>query len=88
MPRDKRSKEWMTPLRERRLPIHRATHSLEREGHKCVLAIARSGRGLGDGPGRQRHRRYAHERGEDADLTRQPERGGRDHENFATNRSL
>src|SRR2546430_5102833 len=51
MPRDKRSKEWMTPLRERRLPIHRATHSVEREGHKRVLAIARSGGGLGDGNG-------------------------------------
>jgi len=42
----------------------------------------------GDDPGQQRYPRYAHERGEDADLTRQPDRGGTRPREFRANRSL
>ena len=39
-------------------------------------------------PGQQRHPRYAHERSEDADLMRQPERGWTRPRGFRANRSL
>jgi len=52
------------------------------------LMISRGSGAAGDDPGQQRHPRYAHERGEDADLTRQLERGGTRPREFAASRSL
>ena len=72
------------PVRSR--SIESRTWNRDSPAHAWWLA---GGSGAaGDGPGQQRHPRYAHERGEDADLTRQPERGGTRPREFAARRSL
>ena len=67
------------------IPVDRV-EDLEQGLPGTRLIISRGSGAAGDG--QQRHPRYTHERGEDADLTRQLERGGTRPREFAARRSL